>query len=82
VTSSLKLVAELFPHLRERVACLHDQDVVFREMCEDYEACSLALSRTPVSDGLNQEYASLQLRLEYELLRYMSEESIRAGGRK
>jgi len=45
MTSSLRLVTEQFPHLRDRVACLYERDVIFRELCEDYEACTQALSR-------------------------------------
>jgi hypothetical protein len=45
MTSSLQLVSEQFPNLRERVACLFERDETFRELCEDYEACPLALGR-------------------------------------
>ena len=73
MNSSLELVADQFPHLRDQVACLFDQDIVFRELCDDYEACCVALSRAPASEGLSQEFSALRLRLEYELLRYLNE---------
>jgi len=45
MTSSLQLVSEQFPLLRERVACLFEREEIFRELCEDYEACTLTLAR-------------------------------------
>jgi hypothetical protein len=79
MSSSRELVAEQFPHLRDRVVDLFDRDLVFREMCEDYEACRQALFRAPAEGALNKEYAALQLRLEFELLRYVSHDANRAG---
>ena len=71
--SSLQLVIEQFPHLRERVACLFEREELFRELCEDYETCADALNRQPASEGLRREYSALQLRLETELLRFLLE---------
>ena len=79
--SSLQLVSEQFPHLRERVACLFESEEIFRELCEDYETCAEALDRQPASDGLRREYSALRLRLETELLRYLREEAERPGRR-
>ena len=73
--SSLQLVSEQFPHLRERVACLFERSESFRELCEDYETCADALARQHASEGLRREYAALQLRLETELLWYLHEDS-------
>jgi hypothetical protein len=64
---------EQFPHLRERVACLFDEDVVFRELCEDYETCTNALARQPSEPGLREEYSALRLRLETELLGHLDQ---------
>jgi hypothetical protein len=64
----LTLVIEQFPDLRREVTCLFERDVVFRELCEDYEACFLALARQQSNDALKREYAALRLRLETELL--------------
>jgi hypothetical protein len=69
--SSLQLVSEQFPHLREAVTRLFDQDPIFQELCEDYEACTRALARQESSAGLRREYAALQLRLETELLEHL-----------
>jgi len=75
MSSSLQLVSEQFPHLRERVACLFERHEIFRELCEDYETCAEALARQPASEGLRREYSALQLRLETELLRYLHEDA-------
>ncbi len=64
----LTLVIEHFPDLRREVACLFEEDDVFRELCEDYEACSQALARQESNEALRREYAALRLRLETELL--------------
>ena len=53
---------------RSEVACLFERDELFRELCEDYEACSLALARQESTEALRREYAALRLRLETELL--------------
>jgi hypothetical protein len=71
MTASLQLVTEQFPLLRRRVACLFERDVLFRELCEDYEACLLALARQESDEELRREYAALRLRLETELLGYL-----------
>jgi hypothetical protein len=73
MTPSLQLVSGQFPHLREQVACLFERDEIFRELCEDYEACSVALARRESTEGLRREYAALRLRLETELLGYLHE---------
>jgi hypothetical protein len=75
MTSSLQLVSEQFPLLRERVACLFEREETFRELCEDYEACTLTLARQESNEGLRREYSALQLRLETELLRYLHEDA-------
>ena len=68
-----QVVGERFPLLRERVASLFESDPIFRELCEDYEACTLALDRRVSGDALRSEYAELRLRLETELLRHLHE---------
>jgi hypothetical protein len=73
MTPSLQLVSEQFPHLRERVAWLFERDVIFRELCDDYEACAQALARQESNEGLRHEYAALRLRLETELLAYVQD---------
>jgi hypothetical protein len=73
MTPSLQRVSEQFPNLRERVACLFERDEVFRELCDDYEACAQALSRQERNEDLRREYSALRLRLETELLAYLQE---------
>ena len=75
MTSSLQLVSEQFPLLRERVACLFEREEIFRELCDDYETCAQTLARQPASEGLRREYSALQLRLETELLGYLREDA-------
>ena len=77
--SCLQLVSEQFPHLRDRVACLFERDQLFRELCEDYETCSVALSLHDKSQGLQKEYQVLRLRLETELLRFLNDDEVQAG---
>jgi hypothetical protein len=73
MSTCLQLVSEQFPHLRDRVACLFQRDQLFRELCEDYETCSVALSLQDRSQGLQREYQVLRLRLETELLRFLND---------
>ncbi|HUL78657.1 MAG TPA: hypothetical protein VL691_15445 [Vicinamibacteria bacterium] len=73
MTPSLQRVSEQFPHLRERVACLFERDDIFRELCDDYEACAQALSHQERNEDLRREYSALRLRLETELLAYLDE---------
>lgn len=70
---ALQLVQGQFPHLQERVAVLFEVDDVFRELCEDYEACTIAVSRRPHPEGFLREYEALRLRLETELLQHLEE---------
>ena len=75
MASSLQFVSEQFPKLHQQVASLFDRDSIFRELCEDYEACADVLAGRPPSDDLSREYAALRLRLETELLRYLREDA-------
>jgi len=78
MTSCLDLVIEHFPDLKCQVERLFARTPAFRELCEDYETCTGALSRQP-SPALQREYAALRLRLETELLRFLHEDSERFG---
>ena len=69
MTSSLQIVSKVFPLLRERVAGLFEHDPIFRELCDDYEACFLALTRKESNERLRREYSALRLRLETEGVR-------------
>ena len=81
MSSSLQLVSQQFPHLIDRVAELFVDDPVFRELCDDYEACTKALARQPGS-ALRQEYSALQLRLETELLGFLNADAEKPGRRQ
>ena len=51
--------------------------VAFRELCDEYHVCSETAARMEGAAGakraIRDEYVALRLRLEGELLRYMSE---------
>jgi hypothetical protein len=82
MSSCLNLINQQFPHLRDQVACLFESDVVFRELCEDYETCTQALAQQGTSQALRREYAALQLRLETELLQHLQDDANPPGRRK
>jgi hypothetical protein len=77
VLSSLKLLSERLPHVREGVAWLLERDEEFRELCDEYEVCARTLARHETdglsSEAMRAEYGVLLLRLERELLRYLEE---------
>ena len=74
---SLRLVSERFQQVQKRARRLFDLHADFRDLCDEYEACTETLAHletgTPGSEGLRNEYAALLLRLERELLRCMEE---------
>jgi hypothetical protein len=80
MSTCLTLVSNLLPHLKDQVASLFQRDAVFRELCEDYETCTVSLGRQ-TAEALRREYAALQLRLETELLAYLHNDSDRPVGR-
>jgi hypothetical protein len=72
----IRLLLERFPHLRAISIHLLERHETFRELCEEYEACTEVIERLAHSqsdDALTKEYSALRLRLEGELLRYISE---------
>jgi hypothetical protein len=72
----VQLLHERFPHVREISLQLLMQNEVFRELCEEYEVCHHTAERLALSgssEGMLKEYAALRLRLEGELLKYMSQ---------
>jgi hypothetical protein len=78
----MKLLLERFPHVQALALKRCEKQDSFRELCDEYWACSEALARLerPGSEeGLRAEYGALRLRLEGELLRYIAEQSARAG---
>jgi hypothetical protein len=76
VHPALKLVSERLPHVRDQAAQLFDSDEVFRELCDEYQMCSeteMRIEGTATADeALQREYVALRLRLEGELLRYLT----------
>jgi len=73
MATCLELVTDQFPHLKDRIARLFEDDVIFRELCEDYEVCTRTRLGQTASEALQREYAALSLRLEFELLRFVQE---------
>lgn len=75
---ALKAVMERLPEMGEQTRVLFERDETFRDLCEEYQACSDASARldaAPASEAaLRREYAALRLRLEGELLRYLGED--------
>jgi hypothetical protein len=71
----VRLLNERFPHVGNRAAALFDRDETFRDLCEDYAACVDTVKRLEsanrMSEGMRNEYAALQLRLERDLLHYL-----------
>jgi len=71
----LKCVSQRFPQLGDQATRLFADDESFRELCEEYEACSLTVvrleDRGASAQALRNEYKALLLRLEGELLRYL-----------
>ena|SRR5437868_14853371 len=79
----MKLLQERFPHVQTLSLRLLEQHETFRELCEEYEACTEAAARFEhpgANDALRKEYNALRLRLEGELLRYIAEHDS-SGGR-
>jgi hypothetical protein len=78
----MKLLNERFPHVQALALKRCEQHESFRELCEEYWACTQVLARLERPDAeesLRTEYGALRLRLEGELLRYIAEQSVRAG---
>jgi len=78
----MKLLNERFPHVQALALKRCEQQDSFRELCEEYFACTQVLARLErpgAEESLRSEYGALRLRLEGELLRYIAEQSARAG---
>lgn len=71
-----KLLLERFPHVQQVSLQLLLQNEAFRELCEEYEVCNRTaahLAESGTDPGMLQEYKALRLRLEGELLGYLSQ---------
>ena len=78
----MKLLLERFPTVQALALKRCEKQDSFRELCEEYFACTQVLARLERPDSeesLRIEYGALRLRLEGELLRYIAEQSSRAG---
>jgi hypothetical protein len=75
--ASLTLLRERLPQISKDLARLFARDEDFRDLCGEYEACAATLARLDAKDPslepMRNEYRSLQLRLEGELLRYLED---------
>jgi hypothetical protein len=68
------------PAIGDGARWLFVRDDSFRELCEEYLTCEEAARRMEDGPGedLRREYATLLLRIEAELLRYVAKRN--AGG--
>lgn len=72
----MRLLLERFPHVPALTFRSLLRDETFRELCDEYQACSEAAERHThfdADEAMRKEYNALRLRLEGELLRYLSE---------
>jgi len=77
-----RLLVKRFPHLQLITLRLMVQGEAFRDLCEEYATCTAACERLeqPGADaGILREYHALRLRLEGELLWYISQHGERDG---
>jgi hypothetical protein len=71
----LERLRERFPHLKSFSLTLLEKDETFRELCEEHTACTEVierLTRSGSDDAMLREYSALRLRIERELLDYVS----------
>ena len=72
----VNLLLQRFPNVQAVSVQLLMQNPVCRELCEEYEVCNRAaenLARSGSNEAMLREYKALQLRLEGELLGYISQ---------
>ena len=72
----LELLRERFPHINGISLRLLERDAPFRELCEEYAACTEVVERLRDSgsdEAMLREYSALSLRIEGELLGYLVE---------
>ena len=71
----MDLLRERFPHINGVSLQLLERDETFRELCEEYAACTEVVDRlthTGTDEAMRREYSALRLRIESELLGYIS----------
>jgi hypothetical protein len=74
----VELLMQRFPYVRDISLQLIVNHETFRELCEEYEACTDAaerLAHSEADEAIRKEYSALRLRLEGELLSYISEQT-------
>jgi hypothetical protein len=72
---AVTLLGQRFPNIPSVSLKLLGRQETFRDLCDEYAVCSEMLERlqlTESSDAIRKEFSALQLRLEGELLRYIS----------
>ena len=74
---SLRLVSDRLQQVEQQARRLFERDADFRDLCDEYEACTESLAHLQsgglATQGLRNEYTALLLRLERELLRCLEE---------
>jgi hypothetical protein len=71
----LDLLRERFPHVNGVSLQLLERHEAFRELCEEYFACTEVVDRLAQAgsdEAMLREYSALRLRIESELLGYIS----------
>lgn len=67
-------VRSLFPHMRSVLERVLAESEPFRDLVEEYGVCTEVLERQQSrTEPQAREYAALRLRLESELLQYLSD---------
>lgn len=71
------LVVERFPESREALRQLFESDQSFQSLCDEYEACLIALrywreSSLPEAPEFRNEFSSLLGELEKEIMQHLS----------
>ncbi len=79
-----QLLQEQFPN--DQATCRHllENDLGFRDLCEEYEACLDAIQRlghSYVDRELRMEYVELRLEIEEELLHHIADYEFGRKGR-
>ena len=72
----MRRLSERFPHVDRVSWRLLERDATFRELCEEYAACTAVVERLTQSgsdEPMLREYNALRLRVEGELLGYIAE---------
>jgi len=68
------IVHTLFPHMRSVLDRVLAESEAFRDLVEEYGVCTEVLERQQVrTEPQAREYAALRLRLESEILQYLSD---------